>query len=275
MMILQTTRGALSSGGFDRLAARYIGAVESAGASVSADQKTAIDSFFKQGKTDGWFSSMRRIYLPIWGLVAPNAIDMISNISGLFSGGVTHGSGFVKGNGTSGTFRSDASASGVGRSESTGIDFVLIKSAPTIAGWFCGGTSNSFTRRCGLQSTAVGVTGYSNTNTTAGGFTLARSSQVGIIASSRTANNLFDFYHRTSSGFSKVRTVTTTETVAAPTTLWRALSRTEDVSTVSSSWIDAEMGAYGFGLGLNETQTDNFTLAVKTLWETCTGLTLP
>jgi hypothetical protein len=38
---------------------------------------------------------------------------------------------------------------------------------------------------------------------------------------------------------------------------------------------NAELGSYGYMLGLSDADTDIFTLALKNLWETCTGLTLP
>jgi hypothetical protein len=38
---------------------------------------------------------------------------------------------------------------------------------------------------------------------------------------------------------------------------------------------NAELGAYGFGLGLSDADSDGFTANLKTLWETCTNLVLP
>lgn len=43
----------------------------------------------------------------------------------------------------------------------------------------------------------------------------------------------------------------------------------------SSNYTDAGLGAYGVGDGLSEVNQDLFTIALKNLWETCTGLTLP
>jgi hypothetical protein len=36
-----------------------------------------------------------------------------------------------------------------------------------------------------------------------------------------------------------------------------------------------QFGAYGMGLGMTPTQAENFSAGLKTLWETCTGLSLP
>jgi len=38
---------------------------------------------------------------------------------------------------------------------------------------------------------------------------------------------------------------------------------------------DGRFGLFGASLGLTTAQDDAFTLALKNLWETCTGLTLP
>jgi hypothetical protein len=93
-----------SASGLDPDAKGYIDAVVTAGATVSATQKKAINTFVKTGKSDGWYSSIKRMYLPIWASAAPNAIDMIGRTSGTFNGTVTHGAGYVQGDGSTGYF---------------------------------------------------------------------------------------------------------------------------------------------------------------------------
>jgi hypothetical protein len=57
--------------------------------------------------------------------------------------------------------------------------------------------------------------------------------------------------------------------------------RTENVTAMArggslvTELTNAELGAYGFGLGLSDVDSDGFTANLKTLWETCTGLALP
>ena len=272
-------RGIVRSG-LDPDAAAYIAAVEAAlSSSISGDQKNAINTFFKTGKSDGWYSSLKRLYLPIWADASANALCMVSGTSGTFSvpGGVDNSNvGYVQGNGTSGFFRSDTSAFSVGRTESTGLDFILVNQAPTQNGWYCGGTSTLFSRRCGIQSSATAIIGLSNTTTTQISASLSQASQNGIFCSSRTASNLLSMFRRTSSGFSSIATpVTTTETVTAPTTKWVAMARAGDNDIFASLFTNARMGSYGFGIGLTSTNAEAFTLALKNLWETASGLTLP
>lgn len=273
---LAHTFGQYRAGRLDPDAKAYIAAVVATGVTVTATQRTAVDTFYKTAKDDGYYTSLKRLYLPIWGAAAANAIDMITLTSGTFVGTVTHGSGFVQGDGTTGFFRSDTSAFSVGRTESTGLDFILVNQAPAQNGWYCGGTSTLFARRCGFLSSATEIMGHSNTITTQISASLSRSSQNGIFCSSRTASNLLSMFRRTSSGFSSIGTpVTTTETVTAPTTKWVAMARAEDSDLTASSFINARMGSYGFGIGLTSTNAEKFTLALKNLWETATGLTLP
>jgi hypothetical protein len=83
----------------------YIAAVETAGGTVSATQRTAVSDFYRAGKSAGWYSSIKRLYLPIWASAAPNAIDMIGLTSGTFIGTVTHAAGYAQGDGTTGSTR--------------------------------------------------------------------------------------------------------------------------------------------------------------------------
>ena len=43
----------------------------------------------------------------------------------------------------------------------------------------------------------------------------------------------------------------------------------------ASGYTDSEIGALYVGLGLSDGNVSSFTLALKNLWETATGLTLP
>jgi len=52
-------------GNFDADASAYITLIEGDGVSVSSAQKTAIHTFFKTGKSDGWYSHLKRAYFPV------------------------------------------------------------------------------------------------------------------------------------------------------------------------------------------------------------------
>jgi hypothetical protein len=47
------------------------------------------------------------------------------------------------------------------------------------------------------------------------------------------------------------------------------------ILAIPNSFSTAELGAYGAGISLSIQDATDFTLALKNLWETATGLTLP
>lgn len=89
----------------------YTDAVEAAGGTVSAAQKTAISDFVVAAKDSGNWADFFGVYLPIWGVAAANALSLKRSTDGVadssildmsfLGGGWTHAAGHVKGNGTS------------------------------------------------------------------------------------------------------------------------------------------------------------------------------
>ena len=273
-MILQQTRGALSSGGFDRLAARYIRAVETSGMSVSPDKKSAIDTFFKQGKTDGWLSSMRRIYLPIWGAAAPNAIDMCSGASGTFIGAPTYNPSTVS-FASNAYFNTGTSFAAQGLSASSGCIFALV-TAWSGAGDLGGAGAAGNTTRLGKNDTLNLRIRYSGVTEGGGQLTATgNSGTLGIVSGSRQGGDR-KIYRRSNSGRSNVATSTSANSGFPPSSnVYFAGYNNTDVSLTIPIPTVCTLGFWGFGLGLTDAQDSAFTAAMETLWETCTGATLP
>ena len=278
MMILQQTRGVLSSGGFDPLAAIYIRSVENAGATVTTQQRNAISSFFKSGKSNGWLSSMRRIYLPIWGVAAANAIDLISRTSGTFVGGVTHGSGFVQSNGTTGFFSCNVSAQELGVTASLGTYFALVQQADTNNDARCmmGTTSPTSFSAIEHQNTTQarmffgnGVSGQGQIVSSA---FLNRASQVGIFTGSYDGTTR-NFRLRRSSGTTSLSSVAGIPYNGPDSSHIPVMCLLS--SGVAVRFHNGRLGAYGVSLTSDISGVDALTLNLKTLWETCTGLSLP
>lgn len=260
--------------GLDADAKAYIDAVVAAGATVTSTQRNAINEFIKGGKTDGWWASMKRIYLPIWAVAAPNAIDIVSGTSGTFAGTVTHASGYVQGNGTTGYFDIGVTPSSLGMTTSGGSCFALVNQADsrTDSRFFIGQT-DSGNRRIYLHqtgSTRITTTLYA----AAAGVTNSSSSRNGIFLG--VINTTTDRYlkRRGSGGVTYTTTRTDIDTTI-PSTVRSPYVMANNLNGVTQSFSDARLGVYGLGLGLSSATGDTFTLAVKNLWETCTGLTLP
>lgn len=93
--------------GLDSDALAYVNAITIAGATVSISQQAAISDFVKAEKAAGRWTTIKRLYLPIWGVAAANAICMVSLTSGRWVGGVTHAAGYVQGDGSTGYFNTE------------------------------------------------------------------------------------------------------------------------------------------------------------------------
>ena len=255
--------------GLDPDAKAYIDAVVAAGASVSSPQKRAINNFVKGEKMGSRWTSLKRLYLPIWGVAAPNAIDMISLSSGTFNGTVTHSSGFVAGDGSTGYFSFSGTPFADSLLATSNFQFMLIKQAETGVANSTQGTDNSFRFR--RTSIATGVQTMISGSSAICSAAILRINQVGIFAASRIATQDHAQYQRLTSGFSTLATdVVTSTTVLVPSVAYTAMAQGG-----SSGFFNAQQGAYGYGLGFSSANTSSFTLSLKTLWETCTGLTLP
>jgi hypothetical protein len=257
------------AGGLDPSAKAYINAVVAAGATVTSTQRTAINNFVKGEKAGSRWTLLKRMYLPIWGLAAPNAICMTSLTSGTFNGGVTHASGYVNSNGTTGYFLFDQAPASLGLTTSSGSVYALVTANSAFsANTVLGRTQDGNNTRTGFFgavqiSSAVSQT-YSDADSRC------------IVIGSRTSTTTTSAYTRKSTGFATVinegaSLVGAVGTVQPMT--YMAWNNNGTISSFSPSTV--RFGSYGMGLGMTSTQAENFSAGLKTLWETCTGLSLP
>jgi len=248
----------------------YIDAVVAAGGTVSGTQRTALNTFYETGKVEGWLPSLKRLYLPIWGVAAPNAICMTSLTSGTFVGGVTHGSGFVKGNGTTGYFDMGISPNTLGMLTTSGHMAALTKVTAGAGARVMIGASDALTDRMQMYKASGSI--FSRYIESADGQISGVASDTGIITSSRTPGNR-RLYRRSTSARSLVASNTLPDAVVMPTRNCFAMASSTLIG--ASFFSDAEFGAYGLGMGMNDAVDEAYSLALKNLWERTTGLTLP
>lgn len=256
----------------DSDAAAYVAVIESAGASVTDVQKSAIDDFYGQAKTSGYYSSLKRLYLPIWGAAAPNAVDMITRSSGTFNGSVTHSDGVVQGDGSTGYFDFGTSPASDSLTLASSCLFHLTYSIGSVAGFRRPvGCENSGSQTANLaQSGSIQV--FDAHSTSGGRVTASPGNIVGIVLGSRTSGNR-SIYRRNSSGFSTLVSASGANSGSMPTTPMSAMAHTTSSSIANYS--NDEYGAYGMALGLDSTDSQDFTANIEGLWSTCTGLSLP
>lgn len=272
-------------GALDPDAAAFISAVVAAGATVSPTQRTAIDSFVTLGKSDGWFPSVKRFYLPIWGVAAANAVDLIERGSGTFIGGagVTHSSGFVTFNGTTGAFRSDATITSLGSTASSHHTMALISDNPGTAAdfrrYFGAYNSTDSTKDCEviyrtnprIDSRCSGTAGQILSPS------IATNLQEGVLLQNKSGTAIGDhkIKLRKTSGLAldSLSLAINIVTPAASKMAWGARNSQLDVLQEFSNF---SYGAMSVGVSIGGSTLQNTYLTrVKDLWEACTGLTLP
>jgi hypothetical protein len=266
-------------GGLDPDAKAYIDAVVADGATVSGAQKKAINTFYETGKSEGWYSSLKRMYFPIWAVEAANANCMVSNTSGTFAAGntMTHATGYTQGTGTSGNyFEYGTNADALGLSASTGFLFWLSYVAGTAGVQV--GSLQSIVNRSSLYSTSssTATSELTSSGTLVNAVAAGAGVNNSIILSTRTSTTSHKIFHRKNSSWNqRGLTSTSTESTSAPNSMQCAWCRGRSTGTPYDSFSNAGLGAHGIGLGMTDQQAEDFTLALQIMWENCTGLSLP
>jgi hypothetical protein len=264
------------AGGLDPSAKAYINAVVAAGATVTSTQRTAINNFVKGEKAGSRWTLLKRLYLPIWGVAAPNAICMTSRISGTFNGGVTHASGYVSTNGTTGYFLFDQAPASLGLTTSSGSIYCLVTAASAINGATSLGGCQDALNSSRTSFTGGGTNFRSTRVFAATGLTYAETDGRSVLMATRTTTTTNSAYKRTSSGFVTTINEASSLSPIVGTVQPMAYMANNNNGTISTfAPAAAQFGAYGMGLGLTAAQAESFSLALKNLWETCTGLSLP
>jgi len=265
-------------------AAAYIAAVRAAGGTVSGGQATAISNFAILGKADGWFTSVKRFYLPIWGVAAANAVDLIARGRGTFVGGVTHSSGFVTFNGTTGAFRDNATITSHGSTSATHHTMALVSDNPGTASdftrYFGAYDSTDITKDCDASLRTILTRIDARCCGTGGSIfssSLAVALQEGIILQNKlsTASGGHSLKLLKTAGLAIDGVSALANTIDPPVAkmAWAARNSQSDVL---QTFNNSSYGAMSVGVSIGNNALQNTYLSrVKTLWETCTGLTLP
>lgn len=258
--------------GLDPSAKAYINTIVSAGATVTSTQRNAINTFYKTAKKDGFYTPIKRFYLPIWGIAAPNAVDLITTTSGTFVGGVTHATGYIQGNGTTGRFDIGVSPDALGLVDGNASLSVLVYASQVGTGFrsIYGVTQTSPARKILRFSRNLTTTGF---EFGAGVNNVSDINFNGIYIGSETASNSRYARVRRSGVARSLATNTTSSTGGYPTINPQVMAANN--SGNFANFAADQIGSTHIGLAMTTAQADAFTAALKTLWETCTGLTLP
>ena len=242
--------------------AAYIAAITSAGATVTAPQRAAISTFMSAEIAAGRWDGIKRLYFPVWGLAAANAICMKSLTSATFVGAFTHASGYIQGG--SNKYIVVPSLTDMGLTVESHHITAIVKTPTTINYSVLingAGLSTAYTE----EDYTVALQGV----TVSSGLQNATSYYFGILTFGGTRNSR---YHKMRQISSLEYLPTTSTSVpgnfsnGVPTTL---------MGTASSNYWFGQIGGFSFSNYMSDEQDTAYTLALKTLWESTTGLTLP
>ena len=257
-------------GSIDADAAAYLALLSAQGVAVTGAQSSAIDAFYVTGKDEGWYSLLKRMYLPIWAAAGPSAIDMIGLTSGTFVGGVTHSAGYVTGNGTTGYFRADAKIPAV-----ASIEDVLVGTlnntwhqAPNKIGIGSGATSGTSIRHGSMNSASVPIAIVLGVNVTG-----AATGTDGINIAAREGGTTYLGQKLGAGSYGELSS--TASLTSALDDHFVTVMGTATSDTGAGALSTSQTGGAVIATGMDATQRGEFVTAWEALWETTTGLTLP
>ena len=260
--------------GFDPEAKAIINAITTAGGTLTGAQKKAINTFVKTGDSEGWYSLLKRFYLPVWGAAGPNAVDWIERGSGTFVGTVTHGAGFVESDGTTSAFDSGATPSGCGMLQnSSTVGGIMIGDLGVIA--TMGGVQDSSNNtRISVGTFGTGqVGGRLNSSLSANA---ANTDNRGVNVYTRNNSTNVDYYIRTSGAFTHFlnNVALTSGGIASVQTMY-FIAINSNGTIVSYAPNGRRFSMFFMALGMSTQQATDFSLAAKNLFEAASGLALP
>tara|TARA_R110002110_G_scaffold391273_1_gene604564 strand:+ start:66 stop:869 length:804 start_codon:yes stop_codon:yes gene_type:complete len=257
-------------GGGDADALAYIANLISAGENPTGAQVAAINDFYASGKSEGWYSDLVRLYLPIWGAASPNSLDLIGGASGTWVGGVTHSAGYVQGNGTTGYFRTDAKIPAV-----ASIEDVLVGTlnktwhqAPNKIGIGSGATAGTSIRHGSMNSAGVPIAIVLGVNING-----AYTGTAGINLSAREGGTTYLGQKLGAGSYGELSS--TASLTSALDDHFVTVMGTATSDTGAGALSTSQIGGAVIATGMDATQRGEFVTAWEALWETTTGLTLP
>ena len=268
----------------DPSAVLYYRAIEAAlGSSIGAalpnavrDPKAILSDFYEAEKELGMFATHKRIWLPIYGNAAANAIDLTACAVGTFSAsGVTHAANYIQGNGSTGFFNGIVSPSGMGLTNTSGCVGALVIQADsrTDARCFIGS-------RNGLEFGEIDV--YQGSATAIGGFVGRGTNTPVVFMTGVTAVRGLLLANRNASGLTMRRTLSASQSATAAVTMVAnqpistnpiyLMGLNQDSLTLASN---ARIGAGYMGLGMSTANADAFAIRLRNLYQDLTGTTIP
>ena len=259
----------------------YIAAVETAlGTPIAtalpnatSNPKRIISDFIKAEKAASRWTLHKRIYLPIYANAAASAIDMVGQNVGTFSAsGVTHAAGYVQGDGTSGYFASGfIPSSELADAQNASIGWLAVNAATTGTRFHLGSQVSPTQSLSSVCVSGVNLR-FDCGNNFQSTQALSVADQIGIVISTSFSGRVRQEQRR-QSGFSTLADSALIAPGTLPNIEMYCMARNLTGSMVLPS--NAGYGSWFANTGMSAANSVDFTLNLKTLWESLTGLTLP
>ena len=265
--------GSWSNAYGDPDATAYIHAVTTAGGTVGGTAHNAINEFIVGEKAAGRWDLLKCMFMPSWGVAAANRIDMVTLDAGTFVPTVTHAAGYVQ-MVTSGYFNLGAIPSAKGLTASDFHFWNATITAPSAGNRLAFGVIQGSNYMIHGSYTS-GTPGY-RISPFAGArevyVALDLAERRGIMFSSYAGGDDYTI-NRRAAGNSYLQEATQAASGSVPTLAPFAMSLNNGGAPLTYN--DSRFIGFGFGLGMSKADGAAFISAFQTMWETCTGLTLP
>jgi hypothetical protein len=263
--------------GLDPDAKSYINAVVATGVTVTQTQKNAINAFVESEKAASRWTLHKRFYFPIWANASANAICMKSLTSGTFVGGVTHATGYIQGDGTTGYL--DPGSAGnlrtLGLSGSSLTYMVGISQQGALLSVIQGAFDGNALNRCQLTNEIATSQNIFACPLLSTNCINAASPRDGILVGSVTSTTARYLHRRKTAGITAATNNVDSGGVNVPNFQPYIMARYNQITGLPSLHYDGRIFASSYGLSMTQAQAEDYSLNVKSLYETCTGLTLP
>jgi hypothetical protein len=243
--------------------------------SMTLTKINALDTFIKGEKTAERWDGRKRIYFPVWGLAAANAICMKSLTAGTFVGSIDHGSGYAKPNNSSSGMLTNSTLPDIGVTKESWHFAVLVYELGEGDGAFWGRDFNTdFSAIADFQNGEEGPE-YMNcffrvSNRTHFSNNVPRLLSIFGTANTVSIKNRNSYSEASIYSFSSGGSTNTVDFVNGNFSIMSIQSAGSPALASQSKY-----GVFSFGNTMSDAQDTAYTLALKTLWETTTGLTLP
>jgi len=247
--------------------ASYVAALRAAGATVTSTQQAAISTFISGEIAAGRWSKHKRLYFPIWGLAAANAICMKSLISGTFSGSVTHTSeGVNVTTGGAGNMNTNTNLGDLGITK-TNFHFAMLLPNGPEDNYSIPFSVNNFTTSSIFP---FWNDGYSYTRVMERQFLTDIFNYTGSVVSMGNDSVAGNLYLK-----QKVDTNTASDIIAGSVaTAFPAANLFILGLPGGEVSMNNPIGAFSTSTELSSAQDTDYVSALTTLWETCVGRTL-